>query len=122
MNLSLRDALTTVLAILGGIVVFAKIQSFNWSIISTWKSALLVLGIIGLLMLALNAVELLDADNWVNWGEAVLWIAAAVLIVVGFFVAAPAMFYIAAAVLAVTWIAMLARHSWHSTHTYMASQ
>ena len=118
MNLSWRDMLTTVLAIIGGVEVFARIQALNWPLIGSYKSALVVLGVIGLLMLALNITELFDADNWVNWGEAVLWIAAAIVIVIGMFAASQPLFYIAAAILAVTWIAMLARHSWHTTHTH----
>jgi len=124
MNLSWRDTWTTVLAILGGAVVFAKAQDYSWWLIGSWKGAVGVLGVIGLLMLLLNVSELTDWRNWVNWTEAILWIAAAVLVVIGLFAASQAMFYSAATVLGVTWLAMLSRHSWHTTHqhpTYMAS-
>lgn len=118
MNLSWRDAWTTLLAIAGGGVVFAKTQEYSWWLIGSWKGALGVLAAIGFLMLAVNVSELTDWHNWVNWSEAVLWIAAATVMAIGLFTAAQAMFYTAASLLGVTWLAVLIRHAFHTTHQH----
>jgi membrane-bound ClpP family serine protease len=124
MNLSWRDTWITIFAIIGGIEVFAKLRGYSWWLIGSWKGAIAVLGVVGILMLLVSLSELNNWRNWFNRGEAVLWLAAAVLVVVGLFAASEAMFYTAAIVLGITWLALLTRHSWHTTHqhpTYMAT-
>jgi membrane-bound ClpP family serine protease len=125
MNLSWRDYASAILAVLGGAVVFAKIQGYSWALIGSWKGAVATLGVIGLLMLLLNVAEMSDLRNWVNWSEALLWILAAAFIVTGLFVASEAMFYSAAIALGVAWLEALSRHIVNSaTHhhpTYVGS-
>ena len=125
MNLSWRDTFSTILAAAGGVEVFAKLRDYSWWLIGSWKGAVAVLGVLGLGMLLANMGELTDWRNWVNWSEVALWLGAAVLVVIGLFAASQAMFYSAAIVLGVTWLAVIVRHTAHTTNithhpTYMA--
>lgn len=115
MNLTWRDAVTTVLAALGVLAVIAKIAGYSWWLVGSWKGAVATVGVLGLLMLLVNTADLVDFSEWSTWAEATLWLGAAALVVVGLFVASQPLFYIAAAVIGLAWLTSLARHEWETT-------
>lgn len=113
MKLSWRDFATTLLAVAGGAVVWAKFYDYSWAVIGSWRSAVAVLAAIGLLAFAFSAFSFAN-HSAVNVGQMLVGGAAVVLAVVGMIVTSSALFYILATTLAVLWLADTTRHAWHS--------
>jgi hypothetical protein len=120
MKLSWRDTVNTLLVILGALAVYGKLHSYSWWLIGSWKGAVATIGGLGLIMLLVSLTEVMDElgelRNWINFSESVLWLAAAVAVVIGLFAASKGMFYTAAIVLGVIWLGSLLRHWRHSMY------
>lgn len=112
-KLSWRDLITTLLAIAGGVLVFAKFENYSWAVIGSWRSAVAVLGVLGI-ALCLTAAGDLENKSWLNRGEIVLSLIAAGLAVVGVIVSSAFFFYATAITLGVLWLVSTARHIYHS--------
>jgi len=113
MKLTWRDLVTTLLAIAGGAVVYAKYYNYSWAVIGSWRSAVAVLAAIGILMFAFSAFDFANRSI-LNVGEMVLGIVAIGLAITGLFVASSQIFYSLAIVLGVLWLVDTARHVRHS--------
>ena len=119
MNFTWRDVLASALAVLGAVVVFAKLQSYTWWLIGSWKGALAVLGAIGLAILLTNVVELIRMEDIAVFAEATLWLIAAAVAIAGMLVTTTKTTFISAAIaIGVSWLAQLVHHAWISTHTH----
>lgn len=116
MSLGWRDILNTLLAAAGFTEVWAKMHSYTWWFIGSWKGAMATLGVLGLVLFIVNASELADLDNWFNFGESLLWVAAAAIVVTGLFTASQGLFVSAAIVMGVIYLGILVRHIYHSSH------
>jgi len=44
MKYTWRDTLATLLTVFGAVIVFAKLESYSWWLLGTWKGALGVIG------------------------------------------------------------------------------
>lgn len=113
MKLSWRDFVTTLLAVAGGAVVYAKFYEFPWAVIGSWRSAVAVLAGIGVLGLALSAFSFANRSA-LNVGQMLLIGAALVLAIIGMAVTSSAIFYILATILGILWLVNTTRHAWHS--------
>lgn len=113
MKLTWRDIVTTLLALAGGAVVYAKYYSYSWSFIGSWRSAAAVLALAGVLLFAFNSFSFANRSI-LNITEMVLGSVAIVLALIGMFVVNHAVFYGLAATLGTLWLLDTARHARHS--------
>ena len=81
MQYTWRDLFATLLALLGAVVVFAKLESYTWWLIGSWKGALGVVTVIGLGILALYFIDLVEFATVAVAAEVALWITAATVII-----------------------------------------
>lgn len=122
MKLSWRDVLATVLALAGGVVVFAKLQSYSWVLIGSWKGALGVVSGIGLAIVTAYLIDWFRDETIVPLGEMVLWIAAATVAIASMFTTTTKAEFVSSAVLiAVAWLVQLGVHTWDSAHDHRPS-
>lgn len=113
-----RDVIAAVLAVLGGVVVFAKINSFTWWLIGSWTGALGVLAVLGLAILLTNVVELWRMEDGPAITEFSLWLLAATVTVASLFVTTnKAEFIWSGSLIGFAWLAQTTRHIWRSLHT-----
>ncbi len=113
MKLSWRDIVTTLLVFGGGTIVYSKYYNYSWSIINSWKIALLVLAIGGILIYAFNNFDFTNLSI-LNIGQMMLGVAATAITIIGLFSRSRTMFYSLAIVLGVVWLVDIARHLRHS--------
>lgn len=116
MKLSWRDVATTALFVLGVAVVFAKIYGFSWVILDSWRSAVAVMAVIGLAMVAINGFDLANR-SWRNMTEIGIGVLAGIMAVIGLIVASPFIFYSVAVLLGVGWVISIVSHAQHSMST-----
>lgn len=119
-KLSWRDVLASALAILGGIVVFAKLESYSWWLIGSWKGAIGVISVIGLAIAVTYIVDWFHNETMAPLGEMVLWLVAATIAIGSLFTgtATKAEFVSAAVLIAIAWLVQLGAHTWDSTHDH----
>lgn len=119
-----RDIISAILAIAGGVVMFAKLQSYNWWLIGSWRGALGVLAVLGLGILLTNITEVVRMDDGAAVGEFVLWAAAAIVVITSLAVTTTqAEFIWSGVAVGLAWLAQTGRHLWSSDdttrHTYI---
>lgn len=111
MKLTWRDIVSSTFAVIGLVVVFAKIQSYSWWLIGSWKGALVVIGVIGLGILLTNIQELVKVFNGYTLTQIILWVIAATVVVGSLFVATTSLeFYVAAALIGLAWLTQMMDH------------
>src|SRR5581483_893185 len=81
MKLTWRDIIAAVLAVTGGIVFYAKLHSYSWALIGSWKGALVVIAVIGLGILVTYLVDFFRNEAMISFGEMVLWAAAGTVVI-----------------------------------------
>jgi uncharacterized membrane protein HdeD (DUF308 family) len=113
MKLSWRDIATAALFVLGAAVVFAKIYGLSWMILSSWPSAVAVLAVIGLGMVAINGFDMANR-NWRNLTEIAIGVVAGIIAMIGLIVDSPFIFYSVAVLLTVGWVISIISHVQHS--------
>ena len=113
MKLSWKDIITTLLVIGGGAIVYAKINSYSWAVIGSWRSSVAVVALIGLVMFAFSSFDFTNRSI-LNIVEMWLLLAAAVFAIVGVIVTSQFVFYALAGVLGAFWLLDTARHARHS--------
>lgn len=119
MKLTWRDTVAAVLAVTGAVVVFAKLQSYSWWLISSWKDALGVLAVLGVGILLTNIVELVKMADLAGIGELFLWLIAATVVISGLFSATTkAELIVGTVFIGLAWLAQLASHSLNSSHSH----
>lgn len=119
MKLTWRDTLATLLAIAGSIVVFARLQSYSWWLIGSWKGALGVVSVIGLTILATYIVDWFKNETLGVMTEMILWLAAAAVVVSSLLAATTkAQFVWSSGLIGLAWLAQLGAHTWDSTHSH----
>lgn len=119
MKLTWRDIVAAFLAAVGAVVVFAKLQSYSWWLIGSWKGALGVMAVLGLGILLTNVVELVKLEDMASIGEMFLWLIAATVIIAGLFATTTKPEFVTGAVaIGLGWLAQLAGHSWNSSHSH----
>lgn len=127
MKATFRDVIAAILAVAGGVVMFAKLQSYNWWLIGSWRGALGVLAVLGLGILLTNIVEVFRMDDGAAVGEFALWVVAATVTIVSLAVATTqAEFIWSGIAIGVAWLAQLGRHLWSTGdtthHTYIPAR
>ena len=114
MKLSWRDFFTAVFGLFGAAIVVAKIFDYSWIVISdSWRSAIAVLGITGLIMAIINGFDT-ESRSIVSTAEIALAIAAVGVGIAGLFVASATFFYVLAGLIGGLWLLEVSRHVWHS--------
>ena len=113
MKLSWRDVITTAFVITGGAVVWAKFYEYSWALIGSWRSAVAVLGGLGLGVLLATGFDT-ENRSWLNIGEMIFGLVAAGLVLVGVIVTSSFLFYSLAVILGALWLVSTARHIRHS--------
>ena len=113
MKLSWRDIATAALFVLGVAVVFAKIYGFSWLILDSWNSAVAVLAVIGLGMVAINGFDLTNR-SWRNMTEVAIGVVAGIMAVIGLVVESSFIFYSVATLMAIAWAISVVSHAQHS--------
>lgn len=122
-----KDMVSAALVVLGGVVMFAKLQSYDWWLIGSWKGALGVLAGIGVALFIVNIQQLLEFDTVANFFQIVLWAATITVIISSLLVTTTKVEFISSGILiGLTWLLQLAQDMWdrvpthHGTH-YVAS-
>jgi hypothetical protein len=113
MKLSWKDAVTTLLVLTGGAVVYAKFYDYSWAVIGSWRSSVAVLALVGLLMFAFSSFNFSNRSI-LNEGEMVLGAIAIGLAITGTIFISQPIFYILATILGLLWLVDTARHARHS--------
>lgn len=117
MKLSWKDVLASIFAVFGGVITFAKLQSYSWPLIGSWKGALGVIGMTGLAIFLTYAVEIVESTALSVLVATLAWIAAATVIVAGLFsTTTKAEFVWATILLGASWLSDLTAHAWDSLH------
>ena len=107
--------MSTVLLVLGGIVVFAKLESYKWWLIGNWKGALGVIAVLGLGILLTNIIELVKFVDIPSTLETFYWaVVATITIGCLFSRTTKAEFLTSAGLIGVGWLAQVTRHLWVS--------
>lgn len=113
-----RDSISAVLAVMGGVIVFAKLNAFTWWLIGSWTGALGVLAVIGLAILLTNVVELFKMEDGPAVAEFGLWLIAATVTVASLFaITNKAEFLWSGGFIGLAWLTQTTRHIWRSLHT-----
>ena len=116
MQYTWRDLLATLLTLLGAVVVFARLESYSWWLIGSWKGALGVIATIGLGILALYFIDLVEFASVAVAGEVALWIATATVIIASLATkTTKAEFIWSAGLVGVSWLAPFVLHLVGST-------
>lgn len=119
MKLSWRDVLAAFLVALGSVVVYAKLQSYSWWLIGSWKGALGVVAVIGLAIAGTYMVDWFRNEGLGIVWEMMLWIAAATTVVGSLFATTNKTEFIWSSVLiGAAWLSQLAAHTWDSTNSH----
>lgn len=109
MKLSWRDIVVTVLAIVVGLVLVAKLQSYDWAFIGSWKGAAGTLGVLGGLMVIFDEADFLRINTW-GAIEGILALVGIGLLIAGLLVASKTLFVLLAVDLLALWFTSLTRH------------
>ena len=112
MKLSWKDVATTAFLLAGGAVVYAKFYDYSWAFIGSWRGAAAVLGALGLGLL-LSSIDYEDSANN-SVAEILVGLVGLSVAAIGIIVASEMLFYVAASILGVYWLADISRHVWHS--------
>lgn len=112
-----RDIISLALVIFGGVVMFAKVQSYSWWLIGSWKGALGVLAGTGALLFLVNLQQLINFDTVVNFFEIVLWAGTITFLVTALLVDTTKVEFIwSGALLGATWLVQFFEDVWvHTT-------
>jgi hypothetical protein len=119
MKLSWRDIVAAALAIFGGVIVFAKLESYSWWLIGSWKGALGVIIGVGVVVAGTYFIDWFENPTLAPLGEMSLWLLAAT-VAIGSLLATTtkAEFLSVATLIGVAWLAQLGAHTWDSTHDH----
>ena len=113
MKLSWRDVATTLLAVFGGAIAYAKFYDYSWATIGSWRGATAVMALTGLIMFAVSGFDFSNRSI-LNEGEMFLGVVAIGLAVAGVIITSQPLFYTLAGTLGVLWLVDTARHVRHS--------
>lgn len=110
MKLSWKDVVTTLLAIIVGVALVAKIREYNWAFIGSWRTAIGSMGVLGLILATVDEEDFTHFNAWgiVEWTLAIAGIG---LFVAGMIVASKVLFVIFAADVLALWVASVIRHA-----------
>jgi len=119
MKTSWRDLFSGALIVLGGLAVFARLQSYSWWLVGSWKGALGLVAVLGLGILLTNIVEIAKFADLTTFAESLLWLAAGTVTVAGLFATTTKLEFVsAAALIGLSWMAQFGRHIWVTTHSH----
>jgi hypothetical protein len=111
------DMLAIIALIVGGVAVFAKSQDYTWWSLSSWKSALVVVSVLGLVILLTNVRELIFTFTAGVFAELALW-AVTITLAIGSLASETTQleFMATAAMITLAWAAQFGRHLWVARH------
>lgn len=112
-----KDIVEIALAIVGGVVVYGRLQDYNWWLIGSWKGALATLAVIGLGIMLTNVADLIEVADAMAMLELGLWLITATVVISSLVVTTTqAEFVWSAILIGVSWATQLARNIWLETH------
>lgn len=119
MKLSWRDSVASLLALGGATVVYARLGSYTWWLIGSWRGALGAVAGIGIVIAGLYSADCFDDAALSSLSEMLLWLAAATVTIGSLFAdTTKAEFLTSAAFIAMAWLAQLGAHTWDSAHSH----
>ena len=119
MKLIRRDIVAAIFAVTGAVVFFAKLQSYSWWLIGSWKGALGVLAVLGTAILVTYITDLLEMTYVANIAELLLWLAAATMVIAGLLSTTSRAEFVSSAIfIGLAWLAQLAGHNLNSSHNH----
>jgi len=112
-----RDTISALLAVFGGVVMFARLQDYSWWLIGSWKGALGVLAVTGLAIAVTNAVELYKLEDGPALFELFAWLMAATVVIGSLFTTTTQTEFVWSGVfVGFAWLTQTTRDIWRSTH------
>ena len=116
MRLTWRDGVTTILAAVTVLIMFAVTQAWNWPLLQTYRSGIVALTIVGLASGCGSGVPLVaDVRTW-SFRDPFIWVGsllgalAFALIVVGLIADSPVFFVALGLDLIALWVVATSRH------------
>ncbi len=109
MKMSWRDFFSTIVAIVVVAALVAKLRSYDWAFLGSWKGAVGTLGVLGVLMLLFDEADFLRINTW-GAIEGILALAGIGFAVAGLIVASKILFVALAADMLVFWLISVLRH------------
>ena len=110
MKLSWRDLLTTIFLAAAALVLVAKLRNYDWDFMSTWKSAIGAMAVIGGFMVVFDEADFTKLNYW-SAVEGVLVLSGIGLMIAGLLVASKALFIILGANILAFWLISVTRHT-----------
>jgi hypothetical protein len=116
MKMISRDIISTILAVGGGVIVFAKLNAYSWWSLGSWTSVLGVLAVIGAAILLTNIQELAEMSDGAAVMEFLAWLAAVTVTIPSLAaVTTRAEFIWSGAMIGLAWAVQTTRHAWRAT-------
>lgn len=110
MKFSWKDFFTTLLAVIVGIALFAKIREYSWTLIGSWRTAIGSLGFLGLLMATIDETDFTHFNAWgfIEWALALAGVG---LVAAGLIVSSKVLVVVLAVDVLSLWFASIIRHA-----------
>jgi len=113
MKILVKDSMATPLAVLGGVVMFAKLQDYHWWLIGSWRGALWVVALAGVFILLTSFKEVISFDSGAGMIEAAWWLLTATVVLGGLTTVTTKLEFVSASVcIAVGYLLQMTRHFW----------
>lgn len=118
MKVLYRDIAAATAAVVGGVAMFAKLNSYSWWLIGSWKGAIGVLAVLGLAIMLTNIVEIFREADAPALGELFAWLFAGTVAVASLFATTSTKleFIWTGVVIGVAWLLQTTRHAWRAGH------
>jgi len=111
-----QDSISIALALLGAIVAFAKLNSYSWWLIGSWKGALAVMAVIGLAIMLLNVREIFRMNDGAAVAEFSAWTLAGLVTIASLLVeTTKAEFIWSIILIGVAWGTQFAAQTWRTS-------
>ena len=106
--------MSSILVVIGAVVVFAKLESYSWRLIGSCKGALGVIAVLGLAIMLTNAVEFVRFASIPSFLEMFLWLIAATVVIASLLsTTTKAEFVSSAVIIGLGWLAQVSEHAWY---------
>lgn len=119
MQYTRRDTIATLLVAFIALVVFAKLHSYTWWLIGSWKGALSLVAVTGFGVLASYASDFIKSASVGVAGEFLLWVVTGTVIIGSFFsTTTKAEFIWSAVFIGASWLTPLVSHLVGTAHLH----
>ena len=110
MSLTWKDAVATILVGAVGLVAYAKFKGFDWPLLSSWRTAILALLVVGLAScIVIGSDAVLHKNAWITLSSG-LGILAFILVAAGLLLGSEVVFYALVANIFLLWFITTLHH------------